>query len=235
MGSGFDAIAKQRQQNNCELRGGKNCNPQGQSTQIPFINGRKKNKVDLPEGILDFNADGKTEDELFRIYGFDGAGYQVKIGDFSESEIEESGIDFTRSNVAVAVAGGLYKGLERGFSNSKFWIDAKGNIKSTKLLEQGVNGKHVQGVNGLRNGRVSAARVASKFKVAGKAVGVVGIGLTIYQFGTSQKSGADYARLAGSFIITGSGFIPVVGPFITVGLGIADGLGAFDSIYNSFN
>jgi hypothetical protein len=63
---------------------------------------------------------------------------------------------------------------------------------------------------------------------------LVGAGISLYQFGSSNQTGADYARLAGAAFITGSAFIPVVGPFISIGLGVADSLGAFDGIYNSF-
>ncbi|MBN2748998.1 MAG: hypothetical protein JXR57_05840 [Bacteroidales bacterium] len=47
-------------------------------------------------------------------------------------------------------------------------------------------------------------------------------------------SRGDVAELAGSVIITATGFIPIVGPVICVGLSIADAYGAFDSIYEYF-
>ncbi|MDZ4330704.1 MAG: RHS repeat-associated core domain-containing protein, partial [Flavobacterium sp.] len=193
-GGGFDAIAKQKQQNSCELRGGKNCNPQDQSQQIPFINGRKKNKVDLPEGIIDFDAAGKTEDELFRIYDFDGrTTHAFYFSYFLENEIAASngGLYFTRSGIATTISGGLLYGFERTVSNSRFWIDAKGNIKSTKLLERGTNGRFVRGVQGLRNGRASAARVAGRYNIAGKFVGGVGVLITGYQYFSGQINGTE--------------------------------------------
>ena len=39
----------------------------------------------------------------------------------------------------------------------------------------------------------------------------------------------------GAGLITASAFIPVVGPFLSIGLGIADSMGAFDGLYNSFD
>ena len=84
--------------------------------------------------------------------------------------------------------------------------------------------------------QVAKSLNTSKFVTnVGKTMGAVGVGLSVYQFYSSDRSGNDYARLVGTGIITGTGFIPIVGPFVSVGLGIADSFGAFDSIYNTFD
>jgi len=101
------------------------------------------------------------------------------------------------------------------------------------------NGKiYKQGFRG--NQYVSSKSVANSINTAkfarnlGRGMTLVGAGISLYQFGSSNQTGADYARLTGAALITGSAFIPVVGPFISVGLGVADSFGTFDGIYNSF-
>lgn len=61
-----------------------------------------------------------------------------------------------------------------------------------------------------------------------------GIAAAGLQFANSNQIGADYARLGGAAIITGTAFIPIAGTFISIGLGVLDSYGAFDGIYNSF-
>jgi hypothetical protein len=83
---------------------------------------------------------------------------------------------------------------------------------------------------------MSASRQAfntsvSAFKTAGKGIAVIGGIATAAEFLASDRSGGDYAKLAGGIIIIGTAFIPVVGPFISVGLGLLDGAGAFDGLY----
>ncbi|MGL4567963.1 MAG: RHS repeat domain-containing protein, partial [Fusobacteriaceae bacterium] len=82
---------------------------------------------------------------------------------------------------------------------------------------------------------LSSKNTGKLIKGLGKGILILGLGTSVYQFASSDQSGADYARLTGSFIITGTSFIPYAGPFISIGLGIADGFGAFDPIYNSFD
>lgn len=84
-----------------------------------------------------------------------------------------------------------YYGLEKSISNSKYWVDAKGGIRSTELLEKGANGKYVRGVQGLRNSQAAAANAVSKYAVAGKVVGGLGMGVTLIQYGTGQISGTE--------------------------------------------
>ncbi|MNE51921.1 hypothetical protein D3C80_1465730 [compost metagenome] len=76
---------------------------------------------------------------------------------------------------------------------------------------------------------LSAGKLATSI---GKGITGVAIVNAFAQYGISEGKNSDAARLAGSLIITGTAFIPVVGPFISIGLGIADSFGAFDSLYN---
>jgi RHS repeat-associated protein len=87
-------------------------------------------------------------------------------------------------------------------------------------------------VSTLMKSTMSNAKFVSNF---GKGIAGVSVAVSLYQFGSSEQTGADYARLAGAGLITATAFIPVVGPFISVGLGIADSFGAFDGLYNKFN
>lgn len=79
---------------------------------------------------------------------------------------------------------------------------------------------------------ISTAKFARNL---GRGFTALNVGTAIYQFGTSEQRGADYARLAGTGVITATAFIPVFGPFISIGLGFADSLGVFDGIYNYFD
>lgn len=81
---------------------------------------------------------------------------------------------------------------------------------------------------------MNAAKMVSGLKVVGRGVTGLSIATAGYQFATSDMSGNVYARLTGSFVITGTAFIPIVGPVISIGLGVADSYGAFDNIYNYF-
>ena len=104
-------------------------------------------------------------------------------------------------------AGGIaYYSFEKSISNSTYWIDANGNKKSTELLKKGSNGKHVRGVQGLRNGQAAAANAASKYAVAGKVVGGLGMGITLIQYGTGQISGFETSV---DLIMGGIGFTPL--------------------------
>ena len=56
------------------------------------------------------------------------------------------GYDWGRTGNILGVGGLIYTGLEKFVANDKWWIDAKGAIKSTKLLEKLPSGKFVVGV-----------------------------------------------------------------------------------------
>ena len=101
------------------------------------------------------------------------------------------GYDWGRVGNALTAGGAAYYGLEKSISNSKYWVDAKGGIRSTELLERVTSGKYVRGVQGLRNSQAAAARAASNYAVAGKVVGGLGMFVTGYQFLDGQISGTE--------------------------------------------
>jgi RHS repeat-associated protein len=77
--------------------------------------------------------------------------------------------------------------------------------------------------------------VGRTLRGVGIGLNIAGVGLAILEYRTSNRSGADKARLLGSFAIMGSFYIPYVGPIASIGLGYAEGLGAFDSAYKYFD
>jgi hypothetical protein len=101
------------------------------------------------------------------------------------------GVDWSGIGNTLTAGGVAYYSLEKSINNSKYWVDAKGGIRSTELLERGANGKYVRGVQGLRNSQAAAANAASKYAVAGKVVGGLGMGITLMQYGTGQISGTE--------------------------------------------
>ena len=112
-------------------------------------------------------------------------------GGNSNAQSGGGGYDLGRIGNALTAGGVAYYGLEKSINNSQYWVDAKGNIRSTDLLKQGDNGKYVRGVQGLRNSQTAAANAASKYAVAGKVVGGLGMGVTLLQYGTGQISGTE--------------------------------------------
>ncbi len=119
------------------------------------------------------------------LFGAGGFGDMGGIGQSGES------YDWGRLGNALTAGGIAYYGLEKTISNSKYWVDAKGNIRTTDLLKQRENGKYVRGVQGLSNSQGAAANAASKYAVAGKVVGGLGMGVTLLQYGTGQISGTE--------------------------------------------
>jgi hypothetical protein len=103
----------------------------------------------------------------------------------------DGGVDWSGIGNTLTAGGVAYYSLEKSINNSKYWVDAKGGIRSTELLERGANGKYVRGVQGLRNSQAAAANAASKYAVAGKVVGGLGMGVTLMQYGTGQISGTE--------------------------------------------
>ncbi|PXW08003.1 hypothetical protein C8D70_1197 [Chryseobacterium sp. CBTAP 102] len=84
-----------------------------------------------------------------------------------------------------------YFALEKSIYSKYHWVDAKGIIKSTQLLEKGANGKYVRGVQGFRNGYMAAGKATSAYSIAGKVVGAVGMGATVFQYFDGQITGTE--------------------------------------------
>jgi hypothetical protein len=142
-------------------------------------------------------------------------------------------------NFATALGFGLNFGelVRQGNVYSQFGTSAQNLenlLANKKYLHRGQvywRGNY-KGVTQSMKNSLNNAKFVKGF---GNAMTGIAIGASLYEFGSSNQSGADYAKLTGSIIITATAAIPIVGPFISVGLGIADGLGAFDGIYNSFD
>lgn len=105
-----------------------------------------------------------------------------------------------------------FAGLENAVANKYWWMDAKGNYNSTKILERGVNGKYVRGVQGLRNGYSSALKAANGYKVAGNVVGGLGLLVTGAQLYNNQITETE-ASIDAAF-----GVIGFMGP---IGAGVS--------------
>ena len=129
-------------------------------------------------------------------------------------EITRQGVSYVQYGVSASKLDNLHKNGKYIHHGDVYW---QGNYR---------------GVTQSMKNSLSAAKFT---KNLGRGMMGAGIAISLYQYGSSDMSGADTAKLVGSFLITGSAFIPVVGPFISIGLGIADSFGAFDSIYNYFD
>jgi RHS repeat-associated protein len=200
------------------------------------------------DGNMLFTNNDKGYFIYYTVADVEGRGYYSSSGEYMIPEVAfighkvyygawNSGGFWDRAGKASAFGNAIFTGLEKSIYNDRYWVSAKGEIKSTKLITKGANGKYpVRGASLMKTkGYAGAGKAAGVYKAAGRVATGISIGVSIYEFGTSDQSGADYARLTGSFIILGTAAIPVVGPFISVGLGIADSFGAFDGIYNSFD
>ncbi|QHL87954.1 hypothetical protein GU926_11140 [Nibribacter ruber] len=138
---------------------------------------------------------------------------------------------FKNSNTTLGVGGVLYGGLELTMSNKYFWTNAKGDFQSTKILEKGLNGKYVRGVQGFRNGQNSAIKVARNFKVAGLALSAVSAGVTIglaVNYYSNGGVGHDVMLKAGlDLAMAGVGLMGPIGFGISTAYFIADTAGVF--------
>lgn len=127
-------------------------------------------------------------------YSYTGSNWSILIDEVEvtrqqpNAQSSGGGYGWGRVGDALTAGGVAYYGLEKSISNSKYWVDAKGGVRSTELLERGANGKYVRGVQGLRNSQAAAARAASNYAVAGKVVGGLGIGVTIWEIGSGRKN-----------------------------------------------
>ncbi|MDR3025739.1 hypothetical protein [Chryseobacterium sp.] len=103
----------------------------------------------------------------------------------------QKGFDWGHVGNTMTAGGITYYALEKSIYSKYHWVDSKGIIRSTKLLEKGANGKFVRGVQGLRNGYAAAGKATSAYSIAGKVVGGVGMGVTLIQYSTGQITGLE--------------------------------------------
>lgn len=122
--------------------------------------------------------------------------YCGTILDMTFSYAQSSGgYDFGYAGNVLGAGGTTYAGLENAVANKYWWMDAKGNYNSTKILERGANGKYVRGVQGLRNGYNIALKAANGYKVAGNVVGGLGLLVTGAQTRTTGHIRAYQLRI----------------------------------------
>ncbi|MCS4300665.1 DUF6443 domain-containing protein [Chryseobacterium sp. BIGb0232] len=103
----------------------------------------------------------------------------------------QEGFDWGHVGNTMTAGGIAYYALEKSIYSKYHWVDAKGIVKSTKILEKGANGKFVRGVQGLRNGYTAAGKATSAYSIAGKVVGGVGMFVTGYQYLDGQITGTE--------------------------------------------
>ena len=140
------------------------------------------------------------------------------------------GYDWGRTGNILGVGGLIYTGLEKLVANDKWWIDAKGAIKSTKLLEKLPSGKFVVGVQGYRNGFAAAAGSAKAYRIAGKVVGVAGVavsGLDMLTNGVNISNSIDMTMsviglIPGGAAISSIYFVASFGSELITGKSISD-------------
>lgn len=138
--------------------------------------------------------------------------YQYCWGGGNINAQSGGGTDWGYIGNVLGAGGVAYSGLENAVANKYWWMDAKGNYNSTKILERGANGKYVRGVQGLRNGYSSALKAANGYKVAGNVVGGLGLLVTGAQLYNNQITGTE-ASIDAAF-----GIIGFIGP---IGAGIS--------------
>ena len=125
---------------------------------------------------------------------------------------QSGGIDWGYTGNILGAGGTTFAGLENAVANKYWWMDAKGNYNSTKILKIGENGKYVKGVQGLRYGYSSALKAANGYKVAGSALGVLSLGVTYMQYREGQIYGTE-ASIDAAF--------GVIGFFGPIGAGVS--------------
>ncbi|HRZ42295.1 MAG TPA: RHS repeat-associated core domain-containing protein [Bacteroidales bacterium] len=167
----------------------------------------------------DYYGDGYR----YHVVRFDKSGHQYEAGIaiYPEQITTNSTVSASIATIG-GMAGGMQQSYKYGDHTVKYAEYINGKLRSADVL--------------TRSNQLQATKVIKGLKVAGKVCTIASVAVSTVQFiNSDDQSGADYARLAGSMIITGVAFIPLVGPVLSIGLGVADSFGAFDGIYNHFN
>ncbi|BAX80002.1 hypothetical protein ALGA_1627 [Labilibaculum antarcticum] len=169
----------------------------------------------LEDGSLSVEAE---EPSIGFPEGFSDSNYS-RTGEETDLNVDPSIL----ANIAIGsgMVSGLGQSYEYGDHIVKYGQRVNGKVRSAKVL--------------TRVSQMNATKMATGLKVVGRGITVLSVATAGYQFANSDMSGNDYARLAGSAVITGTAFIPFVGPLISIGLGVADSYGVFDDVYNYFD
>ncbi|MDN5203081.1 RHS repeat-associated core domain-containing protein [Fulvivirgaceae bacterium BMA10] len=125
---------------------------------------------------------------------------------------------FTRSQLALGTGAILYGVGESLIYNDHYWLDSRGNFRSTQLLQRQANGKFVRGVQGYRYGYASAQQASKIWKVAGRGTFFVGAGIGLYQGILAYRAGDKAGAFKAGVDITFGAIGTFGGP---IGLGIS--------------
>ena len=117
--------------------------------------------------------------------------------------------------------------------NSSGWKNKSGNFFSSDLLKKGNNDKYIRGVQGYRNSAKLAQNMSNSLKATGKAIGVLGVGLTVVDaFSDGNLTWGDGAKIGIGIITTftpigwGYGIIDF-GTYIMTGTSLTDRAGNY--------
>jgi len=161
---------------------------------------------------------------------------------------DNSGISYSTTGADGVTTAALVTGQNEG-EKSDNWVSGlgtaatafdTGNSIKTELLDYAVRNNFKS--NNTREGweklterqqewrlKRTLGKTGVKYlkgaKMASKAAGVVGVGVTVYQAGSDIADGRYYSagtRVAVAGVAAGAAFIPVVGWGVTIGIGVAD-------------
>ena len=137
------------------------------------------NKYSVGYNVFSYSENNPTEiDGNCKIISF----YAAPLSQDSQfcqgyESIGKSGKEFRSDISNITNTCGILTGtIEHGKANPYFWVDAKGNFRSTNLLKKGVHGAHC-----YRCSYNWAKQYASVYGKAGGYIGWAGVGLTVLQ------------------------------------------------------
>ncbi|HQL01413.1 MAG TPA: RHS repeat-associated core domain-containing protein [Smithellaceae bacterium] len=140
-----------------------------------------------------------------------------------------AGVVTAKAGVYNSVLTGEARELQK---HGNFKIDGRDKIYKKTFYgnQRAVTSKEV-----VKNAKAAQASLAKFGKFAGVTLSVVSVVSGTYEANQDGWSDRACAKLTANILITGVGLVPVVGPAMSFGLTIANSVGAFDPIYNSFD
>ena len=143
-------------------------------------------------------------------------------GKFTSATIDNHGIALLSPQMQAveAIAGGFNGGLHDGYKYIDHTVKYAADGKSAAQL--------------TREAKATAETMTRSLSKIGTGLAIADVLLSGAEFVSSDMSGEEVARLTSSLIITGIGFIPLVGAPTSMVLGVLDSFGVFDSFYKKF-
>ncbi len=183
-----------------------------------------------PNGTWDFNAEGKTEEEMFRIYerntvhvfyrSFFGQKFKESVG------LTNKDIDYEILGDIMGIVGTQFKVAELGaYHRSNIYSTNYGFYKNSGRITGPISSSTI-----TRYGRISAASMGNLYKSIGTKLGALGGVVTIldaYQDG--KITNGEKFKIAFSFFT----MVPYVGTAVGVadlGLKLVYGKGISDNV-----